>query len=119
MDTCSPRGVSTHVYDCASLKNIAQRQRLADYDRNDRKCAFAITILRILVAGLVLVSAEKSETRRLETKIKIKTRQFETKTKTKTKQAGLETGLETKTSLETYNTALNSALNLTLLCTNF
>ena len=58
-----------------------------------------------LVAGLVLVSAEKSETRRLETKIKIKTRQFETKTKTKTKQAGLETGLETKTSLETYNTA--------------
>ena len=52
----------------------------------------------ILVAGLVLVSAEKSETRRFETKIK--TRGFETKTETKTKQ----TGLETKTSLETSNT---------------
>ena len=47
----------------------------------------------ILVAGLVLVSAEKSETRRFETKIKTKTRGFETKTK--------QTGLETKTSLET------------------
>ena len=35
--------------------------------------------------GLVLVSAEKSETRRLETKIKTKTREFETKTKTKKK----------------------------------
>ena len=54
----------------------------------------------ILVAGLVLVSTEKSETRRFETKIK--TRGFETKTETKTKQ----TGLETKTSLETSNTAL-------------
>ena len=45
----------------------------------------------ILVAGLVLVSAEKSETRRFETKIKTKTRGFETKTETKTKQTGLET----------------------------
>ena len=60
----------------------------------------------ILVAGLVLVSAEKSETRRFETKIKTKTRGFETKTETKTKQTGLETGLETKTSLETSNTGV-------------
>ena len=59
----------------------------------------------ILVAGLVLVSAEKSETRRFETKIKTKTRGFETKTETNTKQTGLETILETKTSLETSNTA--------------
>ena len=47
----------------------------------------------ILVTGLVLVSAEKSETSRFETKIKTKTRGFKTKTETKTKQTGLETGL--------------------------
>ena len=63
-----------------------------------------IRILLCIIAGLELVSTEKSETRRFETKIKTKTRRLETKTKTKTNLPGLETGLETKTSLENSNT---------------
>ena len=64
-----------------------------------------------LVAGLGLVSAKKSETRRFETKTKTKTRGFETETETKKEHAGLETGLETKTSLETSNTGLSVFLS--------
>ena len=82
----------------AALQHVSRGRLFITSYMRDHKIKNLCKIV-ILVAGLVLVSAEKSETRRFETKIKTKTRGFETKTK----QTGL--GLETKTSLETSNTA--------------
>ena len=96
-------GVHVNSSTAAACLSRPAVRKLTSYMR-DHKIKILCKIV-ILVAGLVLVSAEKSETRRFETKIKTKTRGFETKTETKTKQTGFETGLETKTSLETSNTA--------------
>ena len=86
----------------AALQHVSRGRLFVTSYMRDRKIKILCKIIT-LVAGLVLVSAEKSETRRFETKIKTKTRGFETKTETKKKQ----TGLETKTSLETSNTESN------------
>ena len=82
----------------AAVQHVSRGRLFVTSYMRDHKIKILCKIV-MLVAGLVLVSAEKSETRRLETK----TRGFETKTETKTKQ----TGLETKTSLETPNTGNN------------
>ena len=74
----------------AALQHVSRGRLFVTSYMRDHKIKILCKII-ILVAGLVLVSAEKSETRRFETKIKTKTRGFETKNETKTKQTGLET----------------------------
>ena len=75
----------------AALQHVSRGRLFVTSYMRDHKIKILCKIV-MLVAGLVLVSAEKSET-----KIKTKTRGFETK----------QTGLETKTSLETPNTGNN------------